>query len=627
MKITDLKLTHFRSHQKTTLALDRITIIRGYHGAGKSSIQDALEYLLTGTTRQTDAGGRGADILIQHGKQEMGVQATFEASTEITRLRNRAGGSFMVRQSGKVDCVGKLAESWMQSEFFSLPILQACLNSGRFLSLVEKEQRNLLTSALASKPVEVPRAILAAMEKLVTPLAIQTGKSSVASPEEADKLHKIFYDARTNLNREIKALGELTAPDIPADMPTAAAVRKELNGLRTEREGHLTGKARKLSEHAANHERLKIAREQLQQFKADILEDTELERLRRISGNGTQVTKISGEIEGLNRKITSDRQALVKIQNAPSTCPTCNQPIEQTDSAEQIADLEKQIATDEQSRIALQAKLTKLGDPATALQKLDAHKKAVIATGSAERAVKELKDLPETCDVSDLETKITTCAERIARGEEVLAEVQRLEGAKQQYEQTAQRKEELAKAVIAAEQVIEAFGSSGPIRAQLVGDRLEPFKARLNEALAQFGFVCEFALDPFGFSITQLPNYQITNSSKPLSLKQLSESEAFRFSIAFQIALAEATGLNFVVIDRSDMLLSDLRSTMLGALLESKLEQAIVLVAGEPTEVPDGALPAEVKLIELAKDTDGITQVIAQYANQAKELGYEEMPQ
>lgn len=74
-------------------------------------------------------------------------------------------------------------------------------------------------------------------------------------------------------------------------------------------------------------------------------------------------------------------------------------------------------------------------------------------------------------------------------------------------------------------------------------------------------------------------------------MKQLSESERFRFSIAFQLALSTTTGIRLLVIDRADVLDSGKRKLLTALLLSSDIEQAIVLATGEkgsPSQVPEG---------------------------------------
>lgn len=623
MRITNLKLTNFRSHQKTELALSRITIVRGPNGSGKSSIQDAIEFLLTGTTRQTDAGGRGADLLISHSSGPMAVQHRDMAvqlrseSFAICATRGPAGGTLEVMADQK-RILGDRARAWIGEYIAPIRVIQACLNSGHFLSLSEKEQKSLLTAALASKPVAVPKEIFDAIRSCTQPLP-DLAVSEIASATQADAIYDFFYKHRTTLNRDIKNLGELTAPEIPEDAPDPTLVRGLIADIRKERDGQVRAREKRLSDHEADSKRLATAREQFNQFKADILEDAELERMRKVAGKKDQAAKIEAAIEEATRKIDAHRAKVQQLREAPDTCYACGQALAKTDSRTLITEIEQVIETAVAVRGEELTKLRKLGDPTTAQQRLDAHKKAVIATGSAERTVKELKDLPAECSVTDLDAKIAECDQRIAKGEGVLAEVQRLEGAKQQYDQAAGKKQDLAEKVLACERVLGAFGPSGPIRAQLVGDRWAEFRDNLTGRLAKFSFSCGFSLEPYSLLISDLET-----GGAPLHPRQLSESEAFRFSIAFQVALAEATGLNFVVIDRADVLLTDLRSTLLETLLESKLDQAIVLVAGEAE--PVGVLPPETKLIELAKDQHGHTEATIEYSHYSKENQLEEMP-
>jgi hypothetical protein len=122
--------------------------------------------------------------------------------------------------------------------------------------------------------------------------------------------------------------------------------------------------------------------------------------------------------------------------------------------------------------------------------------------------------------------------------------------------------------------------------------------------LARFGFVTQFSLDPYDL---QVGNLNAGEKHWARSLKQLSESEAYRFGIAFEVALAEATGVNFCIIDRSDMLQNNARRELAGALLESGLEQAIVLCTSTdplPATAPDG-----VKFFQLVCE-GGITTIV-----------------
>ena len=69
--------------------------------------------------------------------------------------------------------------------------------------------------------------------------------------------------------------------------------------------------------------------------------------------------------------------------------------------------------------------------------------------------------------------------------------------------------------------------------------------------------------------------------------------------MAFQIALAMVTGLRFVVIDRADILDKERRKMLTGLLVNSGLDQAIVLATSE--EAPTSIVPQGVKFLSLVE--------------------------
>ena len=69
--------------------------------------------------------------------------------------------------------------------------------------------------------------------------------------------------------------------------------------------------------------------------------------------------------------------------------------------------------------------------------------------------------------------------------------------------------------------------------------------------------------------------------------------------MAFQIALAMVTGLRFVVIDRADVLDKEKRKLLTSLLVNSGLDQAIVLATSE--EAPPSVVPQGVRFLSLAE--------------------------
>ena len=69
----------------------------------------------------------------------------------------------------------------------------------------------------------------------------------------------------------------------------------------------------------------------------------------------------------------------------------------------------------------------------------------------------------------------------------------------------------------------------------------------------------------------------------------------------FQIAIAIMAGLRFVVIDRADVLDKEKRRILTSLLLNSELDQAIVLATSE--EAPPSVVPQGVKFLSLIEKT------------------------
>src|SRR5258708_19388733 len=107
------------------------------------------------------------------------------------------------------------------------------------------------------------------------------------------------------------------------------------------------------------------------------------------------------------------------------------------------------------------------------------------------------------------------------------------------------------------------------------------FTEELNRHLTVFGYTCNLALDPFEIRVSGSKDNHFN-----LALKHLSESEQFRFGVAFQISLAMITGLRFVVIDRADLLDKERKKMLTSFLLHSKLHQAIVLATSQEALPP-----------------------------------------
>ena len=178
----------------------------------------------------------------------------------------------------------------------------------------------------------------------------------------------------------------------------------------------------------------------------------------------------------------------------------------------------------------------------------------------------------------------------------MLEKAQQAESAKEKWEASARQKSSLETKIAVLDRLTEVFGPSGLVMDQ-VGGRIGSFTKDLNLHLAAFGYTCKLALEPFEIRVSSSSD----DARLALSLKHLSESERFRFGVAFQIALAKVTELRFAVIDRADVLDKGRRKLLTGLLLNSGLDQAIVLATSD--EAPPLVALRGVKFLSLVEKT------------------------
>jgi hypothetical protein len=197
---------------------------------------------------------------------------------------------------------------------------------------------------------------------------------------------------------------------------------------------------------------------------------------------------------------------------------------------------------------------------------------------------------------------MTILVERINKGERVLEMAQQAESATERWQAYVRQNSALEAKIGLLDKLTEFFGPNGAMMRQSSG-RIGSFTEDLNRHLAAFGYSCSIVLEPFELRVISSSDARLG-----LSLKHLSESERFRFSAAFQIALAIVTGLRFVVIDRADVLNKDKRKLFSGLLMSSGLDQAIVLATSD--EAPPSIVSQGVKFLNLIEGTkSGVTLV------------------
>jgi hypothetical protein len=598
----------------------------------------AIEELFTGKCSCTDEAGRGADDLIRDSAKEWEVTAEC-ADVKLECRRNRAGLTQIVRsergQAKEFQHLGKQAIAWITENIAPIDALSSVLNAHRFIGMTEKDQKALLAGALASDPVEIDKEILALM-KQVGYQRVPT----VSSAAEADNSYKMLFESRADLKRELKALGTPEEPQIPSDAPSLSDVQNAIHDREDELKSKERNRARLLMDvqernfksrqaYSSRHAALVNAQNLRAEYEPKVIETTEeMDNLQRQLKRKGEAAKLDTEIATIKAKQQALRDERAALTAPVETeCPHCHRPYDNVlpDHSKRLAQIEKEANALVVSLQNAQDSKAKLPDFAAIERRLEESRKAGPKLVAAESEIKEIGELGpepvvETADTSVLDEEIDDLARRISKGQSVREQVVRFEEQQKQYVSANTKRFELEKQINVLEQLVQYFGDKGPLKAKLVGGKLPAFRDRINQVLARFGFECQFEMEPYVLGVIQLgPNGEMVG--RPHSLKQLSKSEQYRFGVAFQVALAESTGIGFVVIDEADILNGEARQQLTAELITSQLDQAIVLSTGEPlNEFPD---IDDVAFFELEK-VNGQTRIRLSH-NSAEGASYEEI--
>ncbi len=585
MRIVTLTLKNFRSHQETVLNLDRFNFVRGPNGCGKTSIQMALEYLFTGQCQVTDAAGRGAEALIRAGAKELEVSAKLENGETI--CRRRTPRSHIVELNGKrvpVDAAG----ASLEKRFGSADVLIAVLNSGRFIEMSEAEQKRLLAQVVDAGKVDIPDEIGDGLHTINEELP------RLASVGDVEAAYRRFYDLRTEASRTLKALGQMEKPDTPPELPSVEEVKQKLEDLRQQKEQFITQKAEADAFWESAQARLKQLQAEIEEVSSEILSPSQEQELVQLESQRSHAEKLRQELADLIAEQEAVETSLVAVGGLNGKCPTCKQSISEEVQAREIEALRER-RTDLEGLIqGAKEELSEYAAVGPAASRLEGHCKAIARRAKLAEEQSNLGGVQKP-EGGDLESRMTILAERINKGERVLEKVQQLESAKQRWETDVREKSSLEGRISLLDSLTEFFGPNGAMMGQ-AGGRMGSFTEDLNRHLAAFGFTCRIVLEPFEVRVDSSKDEHFD-----LPLEHLSESEQFRFGVAFQIALAVVTGLRFVVIDRADVLDKENRKMLTSLLLNNNLDQAIVLATSE--EAPPLIVRQGVKFLSLVEGT------------------------
>lgn len=575
MKITQLDLTAFRSYTDTTLNMDAPRVlISGRNGSGKTSILDALKWAFLGHCAGTDARGAGAEVLIPTGEKAAEVAVQIAGIGRAVRSYGSAGGSFTVDAFTGTSAVQQQA---LQIKLDTTPAyLDAVLDTAAFLNLGHVEAKAMVLSLLGVKiPINA-----AEPQKSVQPGDLV----GLYTLDELDAKYKQAFEDRKLAKRTLAGSVVPAKPEA-AHMPAVSAVEEQLGKLRQalgelqKATGSVTGKRSALEAEGsrvaeamhANPGEDRSAQVEDLKVKLAALESQVMPATLKAPAKGDPQRVIY-----LQEVADKLRPHLPKAGCVLDRTVPCKTPASAFEARLTALDKElKAIAPKQEkpSQEPAQSPLTALRHQIADLERKEQLRlSAVHAVHAAqtrwEAIQQELKLLPST---ATQDAEITTLQGRIGKGEELLRTARAHWQAVSDYEKAVSDKAWKAMDVDRLETLCEQLGPNG-VRVQALAEAMGKFEKAVNPYVAAFGWNISFAVEP----------WEVFANGRPVGT--YSKSEQFRIGIAFQLGIAQLSGLNFCVVDEVDQLDAANRVAVTKMLLQAPLEQVIVLGTREETQ-------------------------------------------
>lgn len=618
MRITKIRLENWRNVESAEIDLERVNVFVGRNGVGKSSLQAAIEYALTGRCRWTDRRGAGAQDLIRHGAKQAVIELEIERLGKLTRTVPNSlqidgwSGSVTVQQEALYRWLGANEQT-----------ISALLNAADLAVLPPQEQRDLLlglvgeaitpdsvVDALTAQDIELAQAAKVIMPQDVTGAAL------------LDRLERAAKGARKEAKAAAKALKErleaigLVSPEEKARLDQAKAALASLQAERDElyraivRQEERVATRRQMAE---MRQRLVEERDSIQASLGLPPETTETEaaiaktqeslatvrsrieevtrRLERVSGEAQAARSIQERLAGMGRECPL-APGLLTCPHAPDTIQDAIRGM--ADKAEAMAKFAAETAREldelrsQERRLSdrlleLQTKLqTELAQQATYREKLDRLGKlnAQLSAFGDDAGPDSMDDLAETERLRELDAKISELRSTIAAAE-ALANKAAEAAAIRRALADAERRADLY------ERLVRAVGPDG-LQKTILADRLEGILERVNSRLGDLTaktLKVQWNADR-GLLVMN------TRTGAILPSRLLSASEGARVGVALHRALVSLTGLGLFVIDETEHMDPENRLRLTNALLaDQEIRTAIVLSAIGDVRPRDPGIP------------------------------------
>jgi hypothetical protein len=317
-------------------------------------------------------------------------------------------------------------------------------------------------------------------------------------------------------------------PELPVDLPNVEQVRQKLEGLRQQKERLIAQKLEADVCWQNAQPRSTYVQSGIEEAPFNVLSPSQGRGPLHREPHQDPAEKLRRELADLSAEQKMVETSLAAVERSRANCPTCGQPI-----TEEARALRRESLSERRAELdgLIQGTNEELSEYA-GIDVTRSREERRNAARPYETLVVEHRPGPR-----DLESRMTILTEKINKGERVLEKAQQCDSAREKWEMHSREKSSLEMKIGLLDKLAEFFGPSGEVMGQACG-RMGSFTEEFNRHLAAFGYTCSFVLAPFEIRVSP-------SKANPfgLALEQLSESEHFRFGVAFQIALADGLAL------------------------------------------------------------------------------------
>lgn len=619
MKIQELRLRNFSSHADSTLKFERpVALVVGQLNAGKSSVLQAIEYVLCGECgyhrKRTD---NKSELVRGAGQFGTMLSAVTLSNGAASRGRNGKDNVESLEWNGNTATTEPILTASVEAATgVKQSILSALFNTSGFFNLEDAKQKEIIIGLIGAEvtDVKVRSAWTGEAE------ALDILKSPVASLQALDNAYKYCYDRRTFAKRELADLKPPPAPEGTA--PPVDRIKAKLQKIEDELHQAVAAKGRLEGAAAAvsGRQRLEIEAKELRNVLGKVLPNmdpvvADLESYRQMAAEAGESVKVMEE-EVIDAKVRlatceSNVQLLAAFKGrcvaGDHACPApmADMLAAKTQQEKLVADLNEQV------KVAIERlnNLCTVRDDRTKITELEnrlrQHESVLLdrkkwAARLNEVAAELDKKNPavDTDEIAKLETQITELRTRIGNGKTQVESAQSWVERDKQVRAVAVSRAKLETEIRYLEELCKFLGKDG-VRIQLIDEKIGNFVNQIQSYLQPFGFTLELTVEPWTIAINGQP------------IKRLSTSERYRLSVAFQVGIAKMSEANMVICDGAEILTPPIFGQMMQMLSTAGLDQVIVL---KTLMIPNEQFLAARKsspAIEcfLVTNTDGVSSV------------------